>query len=384
MGKLPLLLDLPLFECSNDAYHARSLPDLVGQGYGDGNLQQVCHSCSTTVDKDLLSVAKFVNDSKLLLSKSVPMPGTILELPSGMPEANQNGIINQPRTWPNRIILKRLRSEIIELLQPRKYERVSMESVKIKIERAIADTSVLMDIDGVLRWPGRYNVDPLSKMGLRKMMSRYWENFSPFALDLCSAVVRQGSFVEKMYKVRPLSSSSPAPLSFFFFFFFSFLSRPRTNTPKIDWLHSPSASSTMSRLIAKYLRFFAIMEAHPRKMAVPTLDVDLAWHTAQLSPKKYYDFSKGTCRKFIDHDDKIDETKLSDSFEWTSKTYQETFGEVYSECTCWYCETIRAGHISTVGGFLGVSKNEKGKNNRLQSSRLPLATSTVHITDPAC
>jgi len=85
------------------------------------------------------------------------------------------------------------------------------------------------------------------------------------------------------------------------------------------------------------------MAENPGHMAVPTLDVDLAWHTHQLSPQNYYDYSVKLMRdELIDHNDKIDENKLSDNFAWTSKQYQKiTNGGVYSECTCWYCEAIR-------------------------------------------
>lgn len=34
------------------------------------------------------------------------------------------------------------------------------------------------------------------------MMSRYWDNSSPFALDLVGAVVRQGTFFQKMDKLN--------------------------------------------------------------------------------------------------------------------------------------------------------------------------------------
>jgi hypothetical protein len=117
----------------------------------------------------------------------------------------------------------------------------------------------------------------------------------------------------------------------------------------------------MRRLIVKYQRFVQIMASDKDKVVVPTLDVDLAWHTHQLSPRAYLAFTFAKTQKFIDHDDKINEDKLAASFEWTSKTYQEYFGEVYSECTCWYCESVRASHVNSVGRVLGVSKNEKSK-----------------------
>ena len=142
-------------------------------------------------------------------------------------------------------------------------------------------------------------------IGFRRMMSRYWTNSSPFALDLVGAVIRQASFVEKMHN--------------------------------IDWLHSPALPSTMRRLIVKYERFVGIMASHDCDMAVPTLDVDLAWHTHQLSPYNYMMYTVTTTKQFVDHDDKVAETTLNDSFEWTSKRYQKLYGEPYSECTCWYC-----------------------------------------------
>lgn len=73
---------------------------------------------------------------------------------------------------------------------------------------------------------------------------------------------------------------------------------------------------------------------------MPTLDVDLAWHTHQLGPKQYCDYSVGRTKDgaLVDHNDRVDEEKLGQSFEWTSRVYQEKYGEIYSECTCWYCE----------------------------------------------
>ena len=43
-------------------------------------------------------------------------------------------------------------------------------------------------------------------------------------------------------------------------------------------------------------------------MAVPTLDVDLAWHTRQLSPYNYMMYTVKMTKQFVDHDDKVAET----------------------------------------------------------------------------
>lgn len=94
----------------------------------------------------------------------------------------------------------------------------------------------------------------------------------------------------------------------------------------------------MERAVTKYARFLEIATENKKRMVVPTLDVDLAWHTHQLSPKTYYYTTTHSLGKFLDHDDKVSEDKLSESFEWMCETYYQKYGEIYSECVCWYCE----------------------------------------------
>jgi hypothetical protein len=46
-------------------------------------------------------------------------------------------------------------------------------------------------------------------------------------------------------------------------------------------------------------------------MMVPTLDVDLVWHTHQLSPVRYMIFSKATANgRFVDHNDRVEKEDL--------------------------------------------------------------------------
>jgi hypothetical protein len=159
-------------------------------------------------------------------------------------------------------------------------------------------------------------------------------NSSPFALDLVGAVIRQGTFVDKMQH--------------------------------IDWLHSPALQSTMARLLVRYDRFFTILEKYPSNTAVPTLDIDLAWHTHQLSPQSYWLHSVSVTGRLVDHDDKIMEEKLSDGFALTSKAYQKLYKEPYSECTCWYCCAIRESHSSAIDKLFRPSVRSAGE--RLHSA----------------
>ena len=91
------------------------------------------------------------------------------------------------------------------------------------IQLALKDKGYLQKIRGI----ATPRMSRGEKVAIRKMMSRYWDNSCSFALDLVGAVIRQGSFVEKMHN--------------------------------IDWLHSPALPSTMARLITKYDRFMSLM-----------------------------------------------------------------------------------------------------------------------------
>jgi hypothetical protein len=322
---------IPWTTCGLDEHpKTADFPGLIGYGYGDGKLYTNCSSCTTRITKEFLSVAKFCKDARELLVNYSPMPGTIINPTDGEPAVftPTRVLERNPQTFPNRMIQMVLRIQIQDLVsKPSPNSPPTMDHVRGYVEDAICQQKSLRAIEQPSRMR-MLKLPPLSRLCVRKMMSRYWENFSPFALDLCGAVMRQGIFTEKMCK--------------------------------IDWLHSPTARDTMERLVKKYKRFLLIMSSFPSKIAVPTLDVDLAWHTHQLSPSAYYAYTKVVVKKFTRHDDKVDEGKLEEAFEWTSKTYQENYDEVYSECTCWYCESVRTSHISSIGRVLGISGNEKG------------------------
>lgn len=287
-------------------------------GYADKNLQCFCPHCSYFVDHQRLRVAKFRRDLEALIQVDRPMPGTLYNV-KGIPESSTAK--RHPQQFPNRL-LKVASQRLLRSTDPRLEETSSsavrdMQSLRGFLEEQLQDKRLMTEANWVAAVLFREE-----KIAFRRMMSRYWENSSPFALDLVGAVIRQGTFVQKM--------------------------------DNLDWIHSPALAATMERLIRKYGVFFEILSKYPNRMAVPTLDVDLAWHTHQLSPARYFAFSKKqTDGTFIDHDDKVDENKLSDGFEWTSRMYKKlTDGGIYSECTCWYCEAIRESILYINSGGL--------------------------------
>ncbi|MCJ1389925.1 hypothetical protein MMC18_002782 [Xylographa bjoerkii] len=317
----------PLTTCNNKGSWTTQHPGDLGTGYAEKGFQARCTQCSFPLDHDVLRTQKFRADLQKLLTRDCAMPGTFLTI-EGLPECPQQGLPTSSSwcvSFPNRLIKAGLSSKLLDVTDMKWHKSTkpsSMEDVRNIIEEGLGNPEVLKKATQSYR--GRRLVKA-ERVAIRRMMASYWDNSSIFGLDLVGAVVRQCVFVEKMHA--------------------------------IDWIHSPAVSSTMTRLIAKYQRYFQILAAYPSEVAVPTLDVDLAWHTHQLNPRFYLRYSIAKTKKFIDHDDKIEENKLSLAFEWTSKTYQKMFDSVYSECTCWYCEAIREGHTSTVTRIFKSSRN---------------------------
>ncbi|KAK4501518.1 hypothetical protein PRZ48_007327 [Zasmidium cellare] len=292
-----------------------------GRGYCDKDFIHMCFDCNKYTTHDSLRVGKFCDDVRRLANGDVPMAGTVLGH-KGLPwmAFDKKDVETEANNVPNRLLKGLLGEFVLSGKDLRGSERPdTVEAIRDLIEAGIKDSACLREAKSGLS----SRLARSERIAIRKMMSRYWDNSSPFALDLVGAVIRQGSFIEKMHN--------------------------------IDWLHSPALPSTMARLVKKYQTFMTIMADHPLNMAVPTLDVDLAWHTHQLSPHNYMEYTVSRTRQFIDHDDKVVETKLNESFAWTSKIYQKMTGEPYSECTCWYCEAIRESNTSSASRLFNTS-----------------------------
>lgn len=185
--------------------------DFVGHGYGDGDFSAVCptEDCSYSVTKETLYVAKFVNDVKKLLKEDVPMPGTLLHLPTGLPAVGGDTKYGH-HSFPNHLLRGPMREKFVDLFEDR--APVTMETVKEAVSEITGDLAQLGDGSddvGVGRG-GRLYLKRYSKMAFRKLMSRYSGNRSALALDLVAAVLRQSEFIDKMFRVaHPLPSPPP-------------------------------------------------------------------------------------------------------------------------------------------------------------------------------
>jgi len=198
-----------------------------GHGFCDKDFSLTCSCCSTNITHERLEADKFCSDVKQLVKNTVPMSGTILG-PDGIPFTVGSVTDFQSKyvvRTTNGLLREGLGDKIVRgaRIGEGKCTTESMEAVRDMIQLALKDKGYLQKIRGI----ATPRMSRGEKVAIRKMMSRYWDNSCSFALDLVGAVIRQGSFVEKMHN--------------------------------IDWLHSPALPSTMARLITKYDRFMSLM-----------------------------------------------------------------------------------------------------------------------------
>ncbi|KAJ2990959.1 hypothetical protein NUW58_g2702 [Xylaria curta] len=102
------------------------------------------------------------------------------------------------------------------------------------------------------------------------------------------------------------------------------------------WLRSPFAIQILEAAIRRYEMFFTLIAEHPGISLSPTPDIDLVWHTHQLSPKCYGLYSAmKTNGKFINHNDNVGKPALVGAFDSAKTLFRERFGSNYQ--VCYYC-----------------------------------------------
>ncbi|KAF8076954.1 hypothetical protein FPV67DRAFT_440215 [Lyophyllum atratum] len=138
---------------------------------------------------------------------------------------------------------------------------------------------------------------------IKRIFSAYADG-GMFSVDL---VIRQGSFVTKMHDLH--------------------WTEPNFFDTKEDEV-------ALQHAIARYHAFLDLITTSSVSFHVPTLDIDLAWHTHQLMGERYNTDCKTYVGRYIDHDDKVEEQTLASAFDITCRAWKDRFDLPYTHCGC--------------------------------------------------
>jgi hypothetical protein len=137
--------------------------------------------------------------------------------------------------------------------------------------------------------------------------------------QLVAAVLRQSDFIEKMnFKL---------------------------------WIRSPAVGDTLERAVARYEQFLQLIRVYRDVTLVPTLDIDLVWHTHQCSPTVYRRATRQLVGRFVDHNDSLGNDALATGFQKTRELYLVRFGSEYRVCGCWDCEALLSAIRASEGSL---------------------------------
>ncbi|KAE8351978.1 hypothetical protein BDV28DRAFT_136029 [Aspergillus coremiiformis] len=106
------------------------------------------------------------------------------------------------------------------------------------------------------------------------------------------------------------------------------------------WIRSPAVEGTVRRAIGRYEKFLQLFLEYPDSTMVPTLDVDLVWHTHLCDPEQYRASLLQRAGRMVNHDDKLGKSFLDDRFDKTGELFRVAFGLQYHVCLCWDCEAV--------------------------------------------
>lgn len=135
---------------------------------------------------------------------------------------------------------------------------------------------------------------------------------------------------------------------------------------QLGWLSNPQMLDSRSALL-RYRAWVALVSLKAGVL-VPTLDIDLCWHTHMLSCSYYWDMIS-TVGLFLDHEDKVEKKDMDEAASKTEYIWKHVFGQPYAEGSA---------------AKKGLLSKWKGKSRGHDQPRYPFSTAqSVNLTDPS-
>ncbi|CCA72245.1 hypothetical protein PIIN_06179 [Serendipita indica DSM 11827] len=290
-------LSVPCPFCRTVNHLVRWIAD-GGLGYAQASFKHRCESCNKQFTKPNMGMRRFVDEVSMRRSgQRVFFPETLLDPPSGT--VNEKGA--------DQFVEKAFKMLDIQwnVLHPLFGKDPVAEADALGTALNF-DYEVLSDQMHLGVRP-MHRVDRAHRMPRIQRLSVAYSFPGLASIDLVGAVLRQASFIVKMDELG------------------------WTRPGRFDLA---SDSAPLVRSIARYHAFLDLMSVQVGIICVPTLDIDLAWHTHQLKGNAYRGDTLQYVKRYPNHDDNIDPMALSTAYDITAKAWKARYGVPYSVCGC--------------------------------------------------
>ncbi|GAA5804045.1 hypothetical protein HPULCUR_009531 [Helicostylum pulchrum] len=169
-----------------------------------------------------------------------------------------------------------------------------------------SEHDLLLPLKGVKSLPFNEGLGPLED--LLKTRSRGRPNFERSKKNLVNAL--QSTYLCTPYRAGSIDMIQAVARQYKF---------AVKATKVVNW----NAPDGIVKGIRHYANFLAIIHGDNSLVAVPTYEIDLAWHTHMLSHLSYRTFCYKVFRRLINHDDTISEEKLKDHVKRTDVAWKQ-------------------------------------------------------------
>ncbi|KAJ7276641.1 hypothetical protein C8J57DRAFT_1176997 [Mycena rebaudengoi] len=287
---------------------------------GTGYLQQfrmacVRSGCNFEITRNGLALRKFASDlsKSRMISPSDFLAGT-LRTPTKAQDLDRGRIIKKDILSSTQL-LRPLGEEPEAVTSDQAYADFLMAQAKYELNG-------LQDVTASkMRAPGRKII--------RRIISAYVDD-KIFSVELVGAVLRQGSFVNKMDELQWTRSG---------------------------FFESAEDEAALHHAIARYHAFLDLLGPSAGSLFVPTLDIDLVWHTHQLMAANYSKDTVQYVQRFIDHDDKVEESRFASAFDMTCRAWKNLYDMPYTHCGCPLPGDTIGQKLSRLFGLTGIRRS---------------------------
>ncbi|KAG8781171.1 hypothetical protein FRC20_009019 [Serendipita sp. 405] len=271
-----------------------------GTGFAEPGFVHQCDWCSRKFNRSMMGVRKFCEElTRRRALRKVFFSETLLDPMTGKADEMLAGTLT--------VRLVRRINAVFKLdNKPCSQDEIIQEAINLSkgMEWNPQELSVL--IHQGLRPREKYHVYDEQLPRVKRIIAAY--SLPGYAsIDLVAAVLRQGSFIEKMRELGWLEFSH---------------------------FQASANQVTLLRAIARYHAFLDLIAAKPGSFLVPTVDIDLIWHTHQLSSAAYRADTLRLLGRTPNHDDAVQPVTLQSAYDKTAAAWKARFGVAYSVCGC--------------------------------------------------
>ncbi|KAI0792057.1 hypothetical protein C8Q75DRAFT_805098 [Abortiporus biennis] len=304
----------------------------TGTGYSQVGFTVTCAGCQLKLDKSVLGLALLCKD---LVRNYTSFTARLSDAPGHSSDLYLAGTLHTPYRVADTDKSHRIKKALLTHYKLLPTSKSASEEDKLEDSQSIMRS---VQYDARL-----FKRDALTVFNDFKVVGRVLSPYAddrPFSIDLVAAVLRQGSFIEKMHGFG-------------------------WTTP--GYFDDANDEAVLVHATARYHAFLDLLSSSPGSFFVPTLDIDLVWHTHQLMGSQYGKDCYKYVGRYIDHDDKVEKNHLSNSFDLTCRAWQQRFKVRYTYCGCPLPYNEKTKPTAAIGQKLGwIKQHLSSRDSDLQ------------------